>query len=303
MNKTLFSATCLITLTVFMLTCCTQKTNIVVPAPTITATDTKPTQPFVKVSTPFASITKVGIDGATLVYVMSGEFIMGTDNGYIYLQDKSVEEPAHLVYLDAFWINQTEVTNSQYAQCVAAQICNSPTRDHTAAREHYFSEAVFGNYPVVNITWHDAVAYCKWAGGRLPTEAEWEKAARGTDQRLYPWGNEAPNDELLNYNFTWGGKTTQGETVEVGSYPKGASPYGAYDMAGNVEEWVGDWYGDAYYQVSPLQNPLGPDSGKYKVMRGGGFIDHDRLVRSINRNWDYPESSFYSYGFRCVQSE
>ncbi len=302
MNKAFISATLLIVLVLFMLTGCKSKTSLVFPVPTITATNTELIESFSQVSTPFTPITKVGENGATLVYVISGEFTMGTDNGLIYIRDKSFEEPAHLVYLDAFWINQTEVTNNQYAQCVAAQICNSPTRDYTAARDHYFSDAAFGNYPVVNITWYDAVAYCKWAGGRLPTEAEWEKAARGTDQRIYPWGNEPPNDELLNYNFTWGGKTG-GETTEVGIYPNGVSPYGAYDMAGNVSEWVADWYGDTYYQSSPFRNPLGPEVGKYKVIRGGEWGAHDRLVRSINRNWAYPEESFYSYGFRCVQSE
>jgi formylglycine-generating enzyme required for sulfatase activity len=226
--------------------------------------------------------TMTGSDGMTLLYAPAGEFTMGGDTGH------NDEKPVHTVYLDAFWIDQTEVTNDMYKICVRSGKCARPS-----SLDYYG----FTNYPVVNVNWNDAATYCSWAGRRLPTEAEWEKAARGTDGRTYPWGNEAPNDNLLNYD----GHPTGG-LAKVGSYPNGASPYGAYDMAGNVWEWVNDWYGKTYYQDSPSSNPLGPESGEYRVIRGGSLNDAGSSVRVTYRNWNVPADEYYSsVGFRCAR--
>ncbi len=165
------------------------------------------------------------------------------------------EEPIHQVYLDAFWIDQTEVTNVMYSKCVQDGKCNPPTSTKSYTRADYSGNSQFDNYPVIFISWHDADTYCSWADRRLPTEAEWEKAARGTDARAYPWSNDPPNTDLLNYKHAFE------DTTAVGQFPKGASPYGALDMAGNVWEWTADWYGETYYAVSPESNPSGPESG------------------------------------------
>jgi serine/threonine-protein kinase len=230
-------------------------------------------------------------DGMTLVYVPAGEFVMGSDRG------ASDEKPVHSVYLDAFWIDRTEVTNAMYDKCLKAGQCNPHDSNHSNTRNPYYGNLIYDDYPVIFVTWEDASAYCAWAGRRLPTEAEWEKAARGTDGREYPWGNDTPNKILLNYN------AEVGDTSKVGSYPNAASPYGALDLAGNAWEWVQDWYSETYYASSATSNPLGPDSGQYRVQRGGSWVIDEHYIRAAARYWAVPLSAYIYVGFRCARSE
>lgn len=229
-------------------------------------------------------------DGMVMVFVPAGEFTMGSDTG------DSDERPERQVYLDSFWIDQTEITNGMYARCVEANQCKSPSlRSNT--RSSYFGNPDYDNYPVVHVNWEMAKIYCEWAERKLPTEAEWEKAARGTDGRIYPWGNESPNSFLLNYN------RKIDDTMSVGSYPDGESPFGALDMAGNVWEWVADFYSEFYYYDSPLVNPTGPTTGDLRVLRGGSWYDPKSNIRSSNRSgYDYYYTQFASMGFRCSLS-
>lgn len=224
------------------------------------------------------------------VYVPAGTFQMGSDSG------EADEKPVHPVTLDAFWIDRTEVTNKMYALCVSAGKCSPPSSTKSSTRDSYYGDAQFDNYPVIYVSWNDANAYCEWAGRRLPTEAEWEKAARGTDGRTYPWGDAAPDSTRLNFNIN------VGDTTEVGKYPSGTSPYGALDMAGNVYEWVNDWYDESYYSNSPSENPQGPDSGRYRVLRGGSWLYVDYFVRAAYRGSYVPGNIYYDIGFRCARS-
>ncbi len=257
--------------------------------PTSTVTNVPPTPTITFTPTPGLGSTMIGEDGMTLVFVPAGEFTMGDNSLY--------EQPIHQVFLDAYWIDQTEVTNAMYAKCVDANQCNPPSNTSSYTHDTYFGNSQFDNYPVIRVSWNDANDYCFWAGRRLPTEAEWEKAARGTNASIYPWGNDDPKDNLLNF------KSNVGDTTEVGGYPQGASIYGALDMSGNVWEWVEDWYDENYYRTSPSSNPLGPDSGQYKVLRGGSwYYNFYDVVRSARRYGYDPSSSYYDIGFRCSRS-
>ena len=226
------------------------------------------------------------------VYIPSGQFLMGsleTEAGA-----GKEEKPQHPVYLSVYWIDQTEVTNAMYLRCVREGVCRPPKETRSNTRPAYFDEPGFGNYPVIYVSWQDADTYCRWAGRRLPSEAEWEKAARGTDGRTYPWGEDPPGPGMANFN------NQVGDTRAVGSYPAGASPYGALDMAGNVAEWVADWYDPDYYPVSPASNPTGPESGEFRVLRGGSWFNMARAMRAAFRLSNYPELQSDTLGFRCA---
>jgi formylglycine-generating enzyme required for sulfatase activity len=227
-----------------------------------------------------------------MVYVPEGEFLVGSPAG----EGDDNEHPRHMVYLDAFWIDRTEATNAQYGKCLDAGACRKPD---------YWDDSDFNapGQPVVGVTWEDARTYCEWAGARLPTEAEWEKAARGTDDRKYPWGNqEATCQYAVMDDGSGAGCAQGGKAWPVGSKPAGASPYGALDMAGNVWEWVADWYVADYYGRSPVRNPQGPDSGDARGLRGGSWDIIRNYVRSAIRNGYSPGDRDNDVGFRCVVS-
>ncbi|MCA9464792.1 MAG: SUMF1/EgtB/PvdO family nonheme iron enzyme, partial [Nitrospira sp.] len=251
-----------------------------------------------------------GKDGVPMVLVPAGAFTMGISEAAIdqwlqaHPQDKrewfDPEVPQHPVYLDAFYLDQYEVTTSRYAAFMEATKRDPPRHwPATVLKQH-------AKKPVVGVAWEDANAYCVWAGKRLPTEAEWEKAARGTDGRLYPWGNEAPTKALANFDNCCDFQD-YGALRDVGSYEHGKSPYGAYDMAGNAWEWVADWYDETRYQQramgnEPVRNPQGPDKGEFRVLRGGSWDDSDpRVLRSSLRFRVHPSNRSDGLGFRCAQ--
>lgn len=231
-------------------------------------------------------------DGMVMVYIPEGEFSMGVniDTSMEFCQQYrsdcqrdwfTSEEPVHSVYLEAYWIDRTEVTNEMYALCINDRACNPPAHYAVIDPVNYFGDPRYANYPVIYVYWQYAETYCAWAEARLPTEAEWEKAARGTDGRTFPWGNT--------------------DLTEVGKYPSGASPYGALDLAGIVLEWVADWYDASYYSQSPVDNPGRPASGTERVIRGGGFDNMGFELHSTTRfGMDPDEWPEAFIGFRCA---
>jgi formylglycine-generating enzyme required for sulfatase activity len=230
------------------------------------------------------------------VTIPAGEFQMGNSDEEIANALKicpdcnlSDEKPQHAVYLDAYQIGKYEITNRQYIQCMSAGVCGGAPDVGEEKALH----------PAMNVTWYDAKTFCEWVGGCLPTEAEWEKAASWDPETetkfAYPWGNDDPTLALLNYN------RNVDDTSPVGSYPDRANPYGLFDMAGNVWEWVNDWYDESYYQISPSSNPLGPDSGQRRAVRGGAWHVSDNDVRSANRDWADPSNAVNIIGFRCAR--
>jgi formylglycine-generating enzyme required for sulfatase activity len=250
-----------------------------------------------------------------MVYVPAGDFVMGSN-------EYSDEQPIHTVYLDAFWIDRTEVTNAQYVRflnalgrhkgaCGGQDCINTKSEDDDSHIRYqggqYVVESGYEDHPMIEVSWNGAQAYCQWAGARLPTEAEWEKAARGTDGRVYPWDNTFDGNKVnfcdRNCEFNLkdtGANDGYTRTAPVGSYPAGASPYGALDLAGNVWEWVADRYDGGYYANSPASNPKGPNSGNFRVLRGGGWGSDWDYVRAASRNVNNPDYTYGNFGFRCA---
>ena len=265
-------------------------------------------------------------DEMKMVYVPAGKFKMGTDDeGLKYAQQLCIkyggdyaiatcrpvvfadERLAHTVVLDGFWIDRTEVTNKQYRRCVEAKACTPPVDSSSYTRKSYYGNSVYDNYPVVWVNQQQAADYCKWAGARLPTEAEWEYAARGPEGRIFPWGNTfdgkrlnycdvnctaGPNDKTVNDGYA--------DTAPVASFPTGVSWCGALDLAGNVREWVADWYGR--YPPRQELNPTGPISGTSRIPRGGCWLDTPDNVRSTNRGENSIDYTRHKVGFRCAKN-
>ena len=225
-------------------------------------------------------------DGAEMVYVPAGAFTMGTDLSTIAGADQQyfTNAPAHTVNLSGYWIYKNDVTVAEYKAFCQATVRAIPPAPWWGWQD---------DNPVVNVTWDDAAAYAAWAGVSLPTEAQWEKAARGTDGRTYPWGNDWDPSLCVHSANELG---DLGATKPVGSCPSGASPYGCLDMAGNGWQWCSDWYGETYYKSLPA-------SGALRVLRGGSWIgDNPGGFRAADRYWDLPKLSGCYYGFRCCRA-
>ena len=273
-----------------------------------------PTHLFTPTAVSRPACTKIGqtwvspMDGVTLVCVPGGPFLMGAAADDPLAKDN--ERPQHKVYLDAYWIDRTEVTNLNFKKCLEAGACH-PKQYETSATSYvpYSVHSETQNYPALLYESDPAVEYCQWVGRGLPTEAEWEKAARGTDARLYPWGNAPLDCSLANY-YVCGlsrnttprcGNSEHCKTEPVDSLTAGASPYGALNMSGNVWEWVADWYQADYYSQSPADNPKGPADGKFRVIRGGGATSISQDLRVTRRANGVPEHYMDGQmGFRCA---
>ncbi len=234
-------------------------------------------------------------DVAPMVIISAGEFWMGSPGDESRSKD---ELPRHKVFLDSFYLDIFEVTTRQYAQFMNAT--GHPAPEFWDQVDLSRDE----NKPVVGVSWQDANDFCDGAGKRLPTEAEWEKAARGTDERKYPWGQEPPTTHLANFDQKPTPEKIYSDRLKpVGSYEDGKSPLGVYDMAGNAWEWVADWYDKKYYGISPKKNPKGPETGEEKVMRGGSWDDLPTALRSGDRSKLLPSERNDSVGFRCAKDE
>lgn len=238
------------------------------------------------------------------VLIPDGTFQMGCDPFNNNGQTCMWWEFLHTIYLDKYEIDKYEVTNTQYRECVIAGACEPPMNIYSWDHSYYFTDPAYSSYPVIFISWSNAQDFCNWAGKRLPSEAEWEKAARGSaDTRVFPWGNVTPDCSTANfdiYNDNLIFNNCVGDTSLVGSYSSGASPYGLLDMGGNISEWVNDWYSSDYYYNSPANNPNGPSDGTYKVLRGGSWYDGSSLLRVATRDYADPTLRGFSVGFRCA---
>jgi formylglycine-generating enzyme required for sulfatase activity len=223
------------------------------------------------------------------IQIPASEFSMGFEGGGDF-------SPVHTVSLDNYLIDRTEVTNAAYQACVVCGYCKQPLKTGSfSGRETYYGNEKFSNFPAVNVTWEMASEYCTGLGLRLPTEAEWEFAARGKDGRTYPWGQDAPSITKANYNYNFG------DTSETGIYGSGNTPEGISDLAGNVWEWVYDFYDPAYYQSSPSMKPEGPETGISKVVRGGSFASAPADLKSYARYEYFMYSAYSNVGFRCAK--
>lgn len=261
-------------------------------------------------------------DSTNMVYVPGGVFDMGSSPDAIMgaldlcsrYRDEcpaewlDYEQPVHPVELTAFWIDSTEVTNGQYRQCVEAGVCEPPGQLDSYTRARYFTDPKWNEYPVIYVNWEQASTYCEWVGARLPTEAEWEYAARGAAGRVFPWGNEF-HGRSVNYcdamcdlgHADERANDGHAETAPVGAYPEGRSWCGAFDLAGNVWEWVADWA--VSYPAERVVNPQGPPTGGYRIARGGSWRDPPMVLRSAFRNRVPPEDRYDNGGFRCARNE
>ncbi len=258
------------------------------PAPTSTqASEPSPPTPTPPVQTidllgPQRSTSMVWVDGSTLVFVPEGIFIMGHGGE---------DNPEHEVYLSSFWIYRAEVTNQQYALCIAAGKCSPPQIENARKR---LTEPAYREHPVVGVDWAQAEAYCQWVNGHLPTEAQWEKTARGPEGNLYPWGESTPSCDLGNFN------NCIGDTSKVDNHPQGKSYYEALGTAGNVFEWVADWYKPQYYSESPERDPLGPEIGDVRSVRSSSYLSPVDDLRPSRRFYLAPDQTRSDLGFRCV---
>jgi formylglycine-generating enzyme required for sulfatase activity len=221
------------------------------------------------------------MDEAVVVKIPAGEFLMGN-------RETEVPTLEHKVYVSTYLMDKTPVTWSQFKKFAGATGASLPPNPP------YWG--IHDDHPAVFVTWEEGRAYCQWAGGRLPTEAEREKAARGTDGRKYPWGEEEPNPERAVFRRYWGNQATD----PVGTHPSGASPYGLLDMGGNVWEYVADWYDPKYYEVSPQRDPKGPRTGRARVVRGGSWDSRPIVLMTSQRNFAYRGYREGDFGFRCA---
>ncbi|MGD8491432.1 MAG: formylglycine-generating enzyme family protein [Anaerolineae bacterium] len=272
---------------------------IITPTP---SQDAVPSFPAVEDRPPETDTWLRPADDMPMIHIAAGAFAMGADLADDQASEN--EKPAHSVQLSSYWIDEHEVTNAQYQRCVAAGACRPPMQCDWGTPT--YGDPARSNHPVICVSWADASAYCQWAGARLPTEAQWEKAARAASRRRYPWG-DAPQPASLNLcdqNCALESRLEDvddgyARTAPAGHYPGGASPYGVLDMAGNVWEWVADWYDPGYYSTSSATEPLGPGSGAQKVSRGGSWDNTWHGVRTTARNWDNPQDRMETVGFRC----
>lgn len=250
-----------------------------IPEPTSTQ---PPTLAPVALAGPTSGTTMNWLDGSQLIYIPAGDFTMGTG---------APDAPQKTVTLDGYWIYKTDVTNQMYALCVETGNCAPPAQELGTP---LYTNADYADYPVVGVTWDMAANYCGWIQGSLPSEAQWEKAARGESGATYPWGNDIPACDLLNM------QGCLGHTNGVNDYRAGASPYGLTDMEGNVFQWVNDYYDPTYYDSMPAQNPTGPSAGTQHTIRGSSFESDDTQVRAGTRHPAAPAYHSRDLGFRCV---
>jgi len=243
-----------------------------------------------------------------MLYIPEGIFLMGDDES-----EERDQQPAHLLRLDAYYIDETEITNGAYAQCVDDGACSPPASPNATYHGSYFGDPAFDDYPVIFVSWFDADTFCRWRDGRLPSEAEWEKAAAfeplESVRTLWPWGDEFDGTRLnfcdKNCPRDFSDPAVDDgaqDTAAVGSYPDGRSHLGLLDMSGNVMEWVGDWYGRNTYSQSVDTNPLGPLEGEFKVMRGGSWLSAAPETRTTARDSFDPLVSRANLGFRCAMT-
>ncbi len=256
-------------------------------------------------ATPTAAATVISGDGRPMVFVPGGPFLMGAPESDAAADPD--ERPQHSVSVDAFWIDQYEVSHTDYFACVALGACPLPAeKDVNGFAYKYAAQIPTG--AVVNVTWDAANAYCAWAGKRLPTEAEWEKAAHGETWRLYPWGDGAPRgkawfcDNCLYDPAHPEALDDFSRPAPVDAFPEGGSPYGAANLAGNVWEWVADWYGPGTYAAPDQVNPAGPATGEFRVIRGGSWTSQPEDLRTTYRNAWRPDTAWIDVGFRCAQA-